>query len=90
MASGCPVVATDVGGNSEVVLDGETGLVVPAARPDALAAAIDSLLSSPETARRMGMAGRSRALALYSRTAMLSATIEVYASRLAARSPTGG
>lgn len=90
MASGCPVVATDVGGNREVVRDGETGLVVPAGQPGALAEAIERLLASPETARRMGSEGRSRALALYSRAAMISATLEVYAALLSARAPSGG
>jgi glycosyltransferase involved in cell wall biosynthesis len=58
LASGVPVVATAVGGNPELVRDGETGLLVPPADPDKLAAAIVRLLSDPDLRRRMGVAGR--------------------------------
>lgn len=63
-AMGCavPVVATDAGGLPEVVEDGVTGLVVPRGDAGALAAAIGSLLDDAELRRRMGQAGRERAL----------------------------
>jgi glycosyltransferase involved in cell wall biosynthesis len=57
LAAGLPVVATDVGGNRELVRDGETGLLVPPDDPPALAAAIGKLLSDPELAARLGAAG---------------------------------
>jgi glycosyltransferase involved in cell wall biosynthesis len=60
MARGLPVVATRVGGNPEVVEDSVTGLLVPARDPGALAHAIRMLLADPESARRMGLAGRLR------------------------------
>jgi glycosyltransferase involved in cell wall biosynthesis len=60
MARGLPVVATRVGGNPEVVADGETGLLVPAASPADLADAMIRLHDEPETARAMGLAGRAR------------------------------
>jgi glycosyltransferase involved in cell wall biosynthesis len=60
MARGLPVVATQVGGNPEVVAEGETGLLVPPGRPEELASAILHLLASPELSRRMGEAGRRR------------------------------
>ncbi len=60
MARGLAVVATRVGGNPEVVADGETGLLVPARNPDALADAVLGLLRDPERGRRMGEAGRRR------------------------------
>jgi glycosyltransferase involved in cell wall biosynthesis len=66
MASGLPVVASRVGGIPEIVLDGVTGLLVPAGDPDALAAAIEQLLADPELALRMGAAGRLRVVERYS------------------------
>jgi len=53
-----PIVATRTDGIPEVVLDGETGLLVPKGGAAALAAAIGRLLDGPELARRMGEAGR--------------------------------
>jgi len=61
MARGLPVVATRVGGLPEVVIDGETGLLVPAADPPALAEAVLALWRDPDAAGRMGNAGRRRA-----------------------------
>src|SRR5207248_2205806 len=60
MARGLPVVTTRVGGNPEVVVEGETGLLVPPRAPAELAAAMVHLLRSPDTRRRMGQAGRCR------------------------------
>ncbi len=82
MASGIPVVATRVGGNLEVVREGETGLLVPAEDPEALAEAISTLLRDPVLARRLGEAGAARVRDLYSRAGMVGATLEAYASRL--------
>jgi glycosyltransferase involved in cell wall biosynthesis len=61
MAAGVPVVASAVGGTPEVVVDGETGSLVPPRDVPALARAIDALLADPEQARRFGEAGRQRA-----------------------------
>jgi len=61
MASGLPVVATRVGANSELVEDGATGHIVPAADSDALARSIVGYFSDPATARSHGRAGRERA-----------------------------
>ncbi|HLF49729.1 MAG TPA: glycosyltransferase family 4 protein, partial [Methylomirabilota bacterium] len=60
MGAGRPVVATDVPGHRDVVVHGETGLLVPPEDPAALAGAISSLLADPERRRRMGEAGRRR------------------------------
>jgi glycogen(starch) synthase len=60
MASGLPVVATRVGGIPEVVVDGQTGLLVPPADVAALAEAIDQLVGDPDRRRRMGEAARTR------------------------------
>jgi glycosyltransferase involved in cell wall biosynthesis len=61
MATGLPVVATRVGGNAEVVIDGETGLLVPPGDPAGLAHAIGALIADPERAGRMGDRGHLRA-----------------------------
>jgi sugar transferase (PEP-CTERM/EpsH1 system associated) len=60
MAMELPVVATDVGGNREVVASEKTGLLVPAQSPRELADAIITLLKNPDLARAMGRAGRQR------------------------------
>jgi glycosyltransferase involved in cell wall biosynthesis/SAM-dependent methyltransferase len=61
MAMARPVVATAAGGVPEIVVDGETGLLVPPGRSDALANAVRSLLSDSAHAEAMGRAGRLRA-----------------------------
>ncbi len=57
LAVGRPVVATDVGGNRELVRDGVTGLLVPPEDPSALAAAIERLLGDSELAGRLAATG---------------------------------
>ncbi|MEO8287338.1 MAG: glycosyltransferase [Chloroflexota bacterium] len=59
MAAGCPVVATDVGGVSQLVQPGVTGLLVPPADAEALANALLQCLDDPERTRQMGAAGQS-------------------------------
>lgn len=61
MAMGKPIVATDSGGVPEIVIHGETGLLVPPAQPEALADAVLMLLQDPSRAERLGAAGRRRA-----------------------------
>ena len=73
-----PVVASRVGGLREVVLDGETGLMIPPEDPHALAGAIARLLDDPEMARRMGQAARAHALASYSWDAFVDAYDTLY------------
>lgn len=58
MATGLPVVATEVGCLSEVVRPGETGMLAAPGRPEALAEAIGGLLADPALAREMGRRGR--------------------------------
>jgi glycosyltransferase involved in cell wall biosynthesis len=60
MATGLPVVATAVGGTPELVVDGVTGYLVPPESPEALAAAIRSVLETPAKAWQMGKAARYR------------------------------
>jgi glycosyltransferase involved in cell wall biosynthesis len=60
MAHGKPVVASAVGGLLDLVVDGETGLLVPPGDVEALRAALERLLGDPELRRRLGAAGRDR------------------------------
>lgn len=60
MASGLPIVATHVGGNSEVMIDGECGLLVPPQNPGAFADAVLRLRRDREASIRFGEAGRRR------------------------------
>jgi starch synthase len=66
MAAGCPVVARHVGALPETVADGETGLLLADASPDALAAALATILADPGRARAMGLAGQRRATTEFS------------------------
>jgi glycosyltransferase involved in cell wall biosynthesis len=72
MAAGRAVVGTRVGGIPENVVHGETGLLVRAARPGELAAAITQLLSDPDQRARMGAAAQQRVRTLYNRERSLS------------------
>lgn len=72
MAAGLPVIATDVGGASEQVLDRETGRLTPARDAAALAQAIRELANSPEQRRRCGAAGRARVEQHFSLDRMVS------------------
>jgi len=60
MASGLPVVSTNVTAIPEVVKDGENGILVPPNDPEKFAGAVNSLLDNPERMRKMGIKGRER------------------------------
>jgi glycosyltransferase involved in cell wall biosynthesis len=78
MYRGLPVVATAVYGVPELVLNGETGLVVPARDPIALAAAIDRLLRDRTLAARLGAAAHRRVEERMSGAAMVAAIERLY------------
>ena len=78
MASGLPVIATNVGGNAELVSHGLTGELVPAANTEALAESLLKLAGDPIMARAMGRAGRVSAEARFSMQAMVSAYCGIY------------
>lgn len=84
MASGVPVVATDVGGNGELVVGGVTGELVPPADPDALARQILRLCADPGGARHAGEAGRARVQTEFSLDAMVQKYSTLYDKLLAA------
>jgi starch synthase len=91
MACGTAVVASDVGGIPEVVVDGTTGLLVhydeadPTAFESAFAAAVNGLVADPGRAAAMGRAGRERAEREFSWRTIAEQTVGVYESVLAAR-----
>lgn len=78
MACGRPVIATEVGGVPEVVLDGETGILVPPKSPDTLAQATLKLLMNQAMAKEMGRAGRRRVEKYFTIDRMAKETEEVY------------
>lgn len=84
MAAGKPVVATEVGGNPELVIDGKTGFLVPAKDSEALARAILRLLADQELARSLGEAGRSRVESEFTLEKMVARLEGLYDSLLAA------
>jgi glycosyltransferase involved in cell wall biosynthesis len=87
MAHGRPVVATRVGGLLDLVVDGETGIVVPPRDPVALRSALEQLLADPELRRRLGMAGRDRARTHFSWENVTDATLAAYAEALGTMGP---
>jgi L-malate glycosyltransferase len=85
MAAGRPVVATAVGGNPELVREGETGLLIPSRAPQALSAAIEALLLDPDRARRLGSAGARRAAEQFALPRMIEGYERLYEEVLRAR-----
>jgi glycosyltransferase involved in cell wall biosynthesis len=84
MAHGRPVVASAVGGLRELVVDGETGLLVPPCDAKRLRAAIDRLLADGDLRRRLGEAGRRRIAERYGWDRVVDATVACYESALRA------
>jgi glycosyltransferase involved in cell wall biosynthesis len=80
MASGLPVVATNVGGNSELVIEGETGTLVPAADAGAMANAIQYYINSAQDRHQHSQSGRQRVEATFSMQSMVRGYLDVYDS----------
>ena len=78
MASGLPVVATDVGGNGELVVKGKTGFLVPRAEPQAMTAAILDYADEPALRDRHGAEGRRRAVESFSLAGMVDQYERIY------------
>ena len=79
LAAGLPVVATRIEGLSEIVVDGESGILVPAEDPEALAQALGALLADPDARRRMGEQGRARVREHFSRERYEGCVLAAYA-----------
>ena len=82
MATGLPVIATRVGGNGELVDDNETGVLVPPADPEAIAAAMIRYLEYPRLMERHGDAARRKAEKSFSLDAMVGSYLQVYDRQL--------
>ena len=78
MAAGKPVVATDVGGNAESVVDGKTGYIVPPDDGEKLFDAVKRLLDDPALSHRMGRAGQERVSREFTVERMVSETEAIY------------
>ncbi len=84
-ACGRPLVATDIPGCREVVLDGHNGFLVPPNDPQALAQALKRLVSDPSLRGRMGAASRQLVMQKFTHAQVNAATLEVYQQILATR-----
>lgn len=78
MASGCPVVATRTGGFEMVIREGIDGTLVPCGDTDALAEALERLLTSPDQLDRMGTEARKRILADFTAEREAAALLQIY------------
>jgi glycosyltransferase involved in cell wall biosynthesis len=85
MAAGKPVVATAISGTDELVADGETGLLVRANDPDALADGLRRIVAEPELRKRLGGSARIRAETRFSAAASADRVMRVYDSLLERR-----
>lgn len=86
MALGVPVIGSAAGGNPELIVDGESGLLVPPRDPAAMAAAARRLLSDRDLAARLARGGRQRVAAGFSSEARLGRIEELYRRLIAERS----
>lgn len=82
MATGLPVVATNVGGNTELVRNGETGYLVPPANPHAMADALEQCINSSQNRQLQGLAGRKRAERQFALSRMVNHYTQMYDSAL--------
>jgi glycosyltransferase involved in cell wall biosynthesis len=80
MRAGLPVVATDVDGVREAVVDGITGITVPRGNTAELAGSLRRLLIDPELRQSMGAAGRRRYEQHFTQAAMLNHLARIYSS----------
>jgi glycosyltransferase involved in cell wall biosynthesis len=78
MARGVPMIATAVGGNVDAIASGQSGLLVPAEAPAALAEALLQLAGDPVLRTRLGQNGRVRVLALFSLDACVDRYVNLY------------
>lgn len=78
MAAGLPVVATRVGGNSEALIDGVTGWLVPPKKPEEMARKLMDLLDSPEKGSAWGQNGKERVIREFNLQHMIQSHLKLY------------
>jgi glycosyltransferase involved in cell wall biosynthesis len=78
MAAGVPAIATDVGGNREIIIDKETGLLVPPANPEAIATAIETLLNDADLSARLANKARKMVMNRFSTEHMVDCMENLY------------
>ena len=78
MAYAVPPVVTDSGGNPELVIDGESGIVVPTRNAQALASAFETLYRDPQRRQRLGNAARTRIATHFNNADTVRKTIALY------------
>ena len=78
MATALPVIATDVGGNPELVINDQTGYLVPKQNPIAMAKAFKRYLETPELLATHGKAGRERCVSTFSLNRMIADYVNIY------------
>jgi len=87
MAAGLPVVAAESDGLREVVVDGECGLLHRPGDVDSLVAALEEIMRDPERGRRMGAAGRARAMERFGAGRMAAEVLSLYTALLPPAAP---
>lgn len=78
MAAARPVIASDIPGTDEIIINGKTGILVPPANPRAMAEAIQRVLSDPTLARDLAISGKNRAYSEFSSKKMLEGVTRLY------------
>lgn len=86
LAASRPMVATAVDGTPEVIIDEQTGLLVPPSDPGAIASAVERLLRSPDLAAKLAAAGHAHVMRQFDIRMQLEQTVEVYREVLRGRS----
>jgi len=82
MASGLPIIATAVGGNPEIVIDGKTGFLAPPNSSDVMAVKLESLIGDPALRQEIGKGAKMFALEHLTSSALLAEYRHIYESAL--------
>ncbi len=89
MATGLPCLASRIGGNTDLLDDGRTGLLIPSSTPDAWASALNRLLDNPDLARALGAAARQKIETEFALPVVVDRYVALYQRLLTRPRPTG-